>query len=198
MYGSVPDLRRCRPDSREEKYTQNTRPTSRVRYEFAWVRGAGSGIISHQQRWHQAPPLHCAACRPGPSHPSHRGQTISQKSSPFPWKEKNYGDDSATTTVEPTVSRHYHHHHRHTTIVIASATVTVPPPPPTPINRHLEERGYQNLRIWIALSGPSTNALLITHCWIYHLLYILIGDYPIKIGYQWRFRKVRVWIILDG
>lgn len=66
----------------------------------------------------------------------------------------------------------------------ASATVTVPPPPPTPINRHLEERGYQNLRIWIALSGPSTNALLITYCWIYHLLYIFIGDYPIKIGYK--------------
>ncbi|CAK9802835.1 hypothetical protein ANTPLA_LOCUS3347 [Anthophora plagiata] len=118
--------------TREKRTTQNTRPTSRVRYEFAWVRGAGSGIISHQQRWHQLPHHTARRARPGPSHPSHRGQTISQKSSPFPWKEKNYGDDSATTTVEPTVSRHYHHHHRHTTIVIASATVTVPPPPPTP------------------------------------------------------------------
>jgi len=80
------------------------------------------------------PPLHRASHRPGPSHPSRRGQTISQKSSPFPWKEKNHGDDSATATTAttppppapsaasraflsssgpPPLARYYRHRQRH-------------------------------------------------------------------------------------
>lgn len=50
------------------------------------------------------PPPYRAPCRPGPSHPPCRGQTISQKSSPFPWKEKNHGDDSATATTTTTTT----------------------------------------------------------------------------------------------
>jgi len=90
------------------------------------------------------PPPHRAPYRPGPSHPSRRGQTISQKSSPFPWKEKNHGDDSATaTTITITTTRltgefrAFPRHRATTTSVILSLPPAPPalypsPPPTTP------------------------------------------------------------------
>ena len=88
------------------------------------------------------------------------------------------------SSLPPPPSAHYHRYrqrHRHCTAASSYAA----------INRHLEERGYQNLRISIALFAPSTNApLLTTHRRIYHHAYLHSPWTPIEIiGCQWWFEE---------
>lgn len=70
------------------------------------------------------------------------------------------------SSLPPPPSAHYHRYRQRHRYCTAASSYTA-------INRHLEERGYQNLRISIALFAPSTNALLTTHRRIYHHLFTL-------------------------
>lgn len=122
----------------EKRSTQNTRPTSRVRYEFAWVRGAGSGIISHQQRWHQLP--HHTARRAGLDPPTRltEGKPSRKNRPPFHGRKRT----TATTLPPPLSSRPF--------LVTTTTTIgTLPslsPAPPSLYRRLLLHRDQPSSR----------------------------------------------------
>lgn len=109
-----------------------------MRYEFAWVRGAGSGIISHQQRWHQLP--HHAA-RPAGLDPPTRlteGKPSRKNRPPFHGRKRT----TATTLPPPLSSRPF--------LVTTTTTIgTLPslsPAPPSLYRRLLLHRDQPSSR----------------------------------------------------
>lgn len=181
----------------EKRSTQNTRPTSRVRYEFAWVRGAGSGIISHQQRWHQLP--HYTARRAGLDPPTRltEGKPSRKNRPPFHGRKRT----TATTLPPPLSSRPF--------LVTTTTTIgTLPslsPAPPSLYRRLLLHRDQPSSR------GTRIPELTDFDCVVRSFderttykpldlpspIYVF-GDYRSKSDVSADLKKVRVWIELNG
>lgn len=171
MYGSVPDLRRCRPDSKRREVHRtlgllvecgtNSRGFEvPVVASSATSRGGTSSPTTPRgvPAW-TLPPVSPRANHLAKIVPlSMEGKELRRRLCHHHCRADRF------SSLPPPPSAHYHRYrqrHRHCT---AASSYTA-------INRHLGERGYQNLRISIALFAPSTNALLINHRWIYHYLF---------------------------